>query len=151
MNSAFKRGIVFYSRIFLGIVFILSSMGKITDVKGFSVLVADYNLLPSFFVLPFSYILAWTEFFSGVFLLLGYGIPYLGIVVSGMMMMFITVVIITLVRGADIDCGCFDIPLFGSNKIGYHTLIRNIIFLLMSFSLIFLYKKEIDQPKKEGI
>jgi len=58
-------------RIILGILFIFSSSLKFPNLKGFSVIVAGYGLLPRFLVKPAAYTLPFIEFFVGWWILSG--------------------------------------------------------------------------------
>lgn len=143
-KTILSRSAVFYFRLFLGLVLVMSSLGKLADIKGFAVLVSDYHLLPNFLVLPFSYLIPWTEFTCGLLLLFGFRLQIIGTITTALIGIFTVAVGISLIRKLDIDCGCFDIPIpiFGPAKIGWHTVIRNVIFLAMALSLIFINPKK---------
>lgn len=136
MKNYFQRTFIFYSRIFLGIIFVLASLGKVTDVRGFAVAVSDYDLLPKILIMPFAIILSWTELICGILLIFGVALKWVGAVASGLMGIFLFTTTITFARGLEIDCGCFDVPFFGSPKIGWHTILRNVILLGISLPLM---------------
>ncbi len=125
-----------YSRIFLGAMFFLSSLGKVTDVKGFAVAVGDYKMLPESAALPFAYTLSWTELVLGVILLFGVRLKEAGILSVILTAVFLIAVSVSLARGLQIDCGCFDVPLFGPSTIGWHTVLRNIILVGLSLGIV---------------
>ena len=58
-------------RILLGILFIMTGALKLPNLKGFSVIVASYGLLPRRLVKPAAYALPIAEFFVGCWILSG--------------------------------------------------------------------------------
>ncbi|HOW29040.1 MAG TPA: MauE/DoxX family redox-associated membrane protein [Elusimicrobiota bacterium] len=137
MDSRFFKGLAFYSRIFLGIVFVWASIGKITDMRGFAVLVEDYRLLPVFLVTPLAFVLPWLEIFCGMLLLSGRFLRPVSAVVGGLLLIFVGAILVSIVRGLDIDCGCFEIPFLGSGKVGWFPVFRNVILLGLSAVVFF--------------
>ncbi|OGR81824.1 MAG: hypothetical protein A2902_06925 [Elusimicrobia bacterium RIFCSPLOWO2_01_FULL_64_13] len=138
MDSTAVRSAAFFSRIFLGILFIFSGIGKVIDVPGFAVAVSDYGILPAVLVRPFAFLVAWTELAAGLMLIFGAGVKWAAGTVAVLMGVFFIAAAVGLARGLDIDCGCFDIPLFGPSKLGWHVLARDAVLgglaLLVSFA-----------------
>ena len=145
MKTTILKAVGFYSRLFLGIIFVLAALSKVTDPKGFAVLVSNYGILPDGLVIPFSFLISWLELLCGMGLLFGFYLKVVGALTSGLMLIFLYATGMSLFRGLDIDCGCFNVPLFGSPKVGWHTFFRNLIFLAMSLPLIVLGKDDYER------
>jgi uncharacterized membrane protein YphA (DoxX/SURF4 family) len=145
MKGIAQKAAVFYARILLGSVFLLSGMEKVADVKGFAIAVGDYQILPAALTLPFAYCLSWTEVLLGLAMVFEVRLREAGALASLLMAVFMTAGGIAKFRGLDIDCGCFNLPLFGSPKIGWHTFARDMLFLALALVLIF-----IPLPKNEN-
>jgi uncharacterized membrane protein YphA (DoxX/SURF4 family) len=92
-------------RIIIGGVFIYSGAIKVMDVKGFARMVSQYGLVPDTFLAPVAYGLPVLEFVAGVGLI--FEVPWALTAISGMLIMFIGVLWYGVLRGLDIDCGCF--------------------------------------------
>jgi uncharacterized membrane protein YphA (DoxX/SURF4 family) len=92
-------------RIIIGGVFIYSGAIKIMDVKGFARMVSQYELVPNELLATVAYGLPVLEFLAGIGLI--FEIPWALTAISGMLVMFIVVLWYGVLRGLDIDCGCF--------------------------------------------
>ncbi|GBD89028.1 methylamine utilization protein MauE [bacterium BMS3Abin03] len=121
-------------RILLAFVFIYAGTEKISNPSDFSQSIANYKLLPIFLVNIFAIILPWIELVSGLLLLFGVAVKENSAIISFLLMIFIIAIVISLIRGLNIDCGCF-----GTNtgtKIGFTKLIENFVLLIFSFLLM---------------
>jgi uncharacterized membrane protein YphA (DoxX/SURF4 family) len=92
-------------RIIIGGVFIYSGAIKVIDVKGFARMVSQYDLVTDTFLAPVAYGLPVLELLAGIGLI--FEIPWALTAISGMLIMFIGVLWYGVLRGLDIDCGCF--------------------------------------------
>lgn len=96
-------------RILIGVVFVVSSMGKLfSPYQNFEYVIQAYQLLPSWAEVLTAQIFPWIELLVGVFTLLGL---WTGISLRGAMILFaifITVVGQALIRHLSLEnCGCF--------------------------------------------
>ncbi len=94
-------------RLVLGGVFVWAAVHKISDPGLFARDVANFQLLPTPLVYPLSLFLPWLELLAGVSLILGPAARGAAAAVAGMLVMFLVAVSLTLVRGIDVQCGCF--------------------------------------------
>lgn len=105
---AVKRILYHLARLILAVVFIYAGAVKAKDVTAFAGFVAAYQILPfalNYFVAA---TLPYVEFLAGVLLLLNVRVRPALAVIGGMNIVFIIALSSVLIRGLDIDCGCFD-------------------------------------------
>jgi uncharacterized membrane protein YphA (DoxX/SURF4 family) len=99
--------LVLVSRIFIGLLFIVSSLDKIVDPSAFSRSVANYGLFPFWMPAIIATILPWVELLCGFAVLFGVFLRGSSLLLSAMLAVFTLAVISALLRGLDISCGCF--------------------------------------------
>ena len=103
-----RQTLFLLGRLVLGGVFLYAGVLKALDVTGFAGQVAAYRLLPY----AYNYLVAATlptvEILCGVLLLLNLRIRPALLVTGGLNLVFMAALISVLLRGLDIDCGCFD-------------------------------------------
>jgi len=121
-------------RVVLGFVFIYAAVTKISDPEGFSQAIYNYKLLPLFLVNIFAIILPWIELSAGVLLVFGISVKENSAIISGLLIVFILAVLISLFRGLDINCGCFGTV--NGSKVGIQKILENIGMLVLGFILI---------------
>ena len=141
MNKSLKKFItskylVLFSRIVLGLIFVYSGINKIAYPGDFAWAVENYRILPLSLVNIFALIISWMEFLGGLFLILGVFTRGSSLVISGLLSIFIIAIVISLIRGLDIDCGCF-LPWDESSKVGLRKLIEDIVMLAMGLHIFF--------------
>jgi len=99
--------IIIIIRVFLGVLFIYASIHKILHPAAFAEAVSNYQILPGYLVNIFAVILPWLEIMVGICLVTGiflFGATTLGFL---MLLTFFGALAFNLVRGLNIDCGCF--------------------------------------------
>jgi uncharacterized membrane protein YphA (DoxX/SURF4 family) len=121
-------------RLVLGFVFIYAAITKISDPEGFSQAIYNYKLLPLFMVNIFAIILPWIELSAGVLLVFGISVKENSAIISGLLIVFILAVLISLFRGLDINCGCFGTV--NGSEVGLQKILENIGLLVSSLILI---------------
>ncbi|MEP0862509.1 MAG: DoxX family membrane protein [Ignavibacterium sp.] len=123
-----------FGRIVIAIVFIYAGAEKITDPKGFSQAIYNYKLLPIQTINFLAITLPWSEIISGILLLFGISVKENASIIASLLFVFIVAVALSLIRGLDIDCGCFGKgnPV-GWKKLGENTLMLIICIALMAF------------------
>ncbi|MFH1562560.1 MAG: MauE/DoxX family redox-associated membrane protein [Nitrospirota bacterium] len=142
LNSLWRfltnRYIVTIFRLFLGVLFVWASWDKILHPDQFAEAISNYKLLPNFAINLFAVVLPWIEFVTGLLLISGFQSKSSSFLILCLLTFFTLVIGITLLRGLDIECGCF-----GTNqgrKIALTTLIEDIFFLLMALQVFFCDK-----------
>lgn len=118
-------------RVVLGCVFIFASWHKIVQPAEFARAIANYQLLPQALVNPAALLLPWVELVCGVGLLSGLLRRGSALILSILLLIFITALAISLFRGLNIHCGCFSSAIrSGSNM--YMDILLDIALLAMS-------------------
>jgi uncharacterized membrane protein YphA (DoxX/SURF4 family) len=135
----------FVLRIVLGCVFIYASLDKIRHPDLFSEAVYNYQLLPEVAINLWAIWLPWLELLSGVLLILGLWVQGSVLVISGLLLVFLGALGINLARGLDIHCGCFTTQ--SAHTMTVLDLFRDALFLLLAFSLFWLYQIKSVQVK----
>lgn len=95
------------SRLVIGIMFIYASWYKIIEPASFAKSIWFYHLVPGYLINLMAVILPWLELLAGLALILGIFYEGAKIWSALMMVVFIVALTSTIVRGIDIDCGCF--------------------------------------------
>lgn len=95
------------SRLLIGGIFLYASLYKIIDPGTFARSIWFYHVVPGELINLVALILPWLELLCGLAVILG--IFYRGAVVWANLMTiaFMVVLLSTIARGLDIDCGCF--------------------------------------------
>ena len=124
-------------RILLGGVFIYASWHKIARPAEFAGLVANYQLLPRVLVNPTALLLPWLELMCGLALVSGLMARGSALIVAGLLTVFIGALTISLVRGLDIQCGCFSSS--GQGKINmYLDIGLDLVLLVLALAVLLL-------------
>jgi len=96
-------------RILLGVVFIWAGVPKIVNPQGFAEIVANYQLLPPVTVNLVAIGLPWVEALCGLLLISGRMVHGSALSVVALMALFTIVTAVNMIRGLDVDCGCFSV------------------------------------------
>ncbi len=104
-----NRKILTILRLTVAAAFIVASWEKILYPDAFADIVEGYKLLPIAVVPLVAVWLPWTELIAGVVLVVGAWTRAIGLLFSGLTVVFIVGIIQALARGIDIQCGCFSL------------------------------------------
>jgi putative oxidoreductase len=117
-------------RILLGGLFIYASLGKLFHPLDFARIVAGYQMIPEPLLALVAAILPFLEFIAGLLLLAGlWTVPAL-LWIGLLLLVFIVGIVQAMVRGLNIDCGCFSLASHEKN-LGLETLLRDAVLLLL--------------------
>ena len=122
-------------RICLGLMFIYASLDKIAHPEEFAKQIGYYKALPFGLENVLAIVLPWTELIVGICLIAGLLVDGATLLSIIMMRVFILAISQAMLRGIDITCGCFKVSA-DSEKLGLDTIIRDIIFLVMSYIVL---------------
>ncbi|NUM44519.1 MAG: DoxX family membrane protein [Anaerolineales bacterium] len=132
--------ILFFSRSFLGVIFFRAFFPKFRHPRSFAAAVQAYQLIPKSWVYPFALTLPWLELALGLLLLVGWQTRLAALTSAALLLLFLVAMGITLARGrkdpskANLDYGCSGKK--HTQKIGWKTITRNIILILLSLPLV---------------
>ena len=124
-------------RIFLGIIFIYASIDKIIDPLKFSDAIDNYHITPIQLNNLAALIIPWIELVVGVFLVLGIYVRGSSLIVISLLIWFIFILSQALVRGINVNCGCFNLA-EQVNDVNLRAdmikrIIEDVVFILMAF------------------
>ncbi len=124
------------ARIIVGLLFLVSGLGKLANRAEFVRAVEAYQLLPKSSLPIFGLALPLAELVTGIMMLAGVLNPIPAYAACGLFLIFIVAITINLLRGStDTPCGCFAGRL---EKISWTLVIRNL--MLTSLALLSLGK-----------
>ncbi|MBU2490287.1 MAG: DoxX family protein [Proteobacteria bacterium] len=92
-------------RLALALVFVVAGAAKISDPKAFAVLISHYGLVPDFLLAPAAVGLPLAEILLGLGLAGDIKGSLAG--VSALIVLFLFVLWFGILKGLDVDCGCF--------------------------------------------
>lgn len=109
-------------RLVLGAVFIYAAYTKLRQSwLLFALSIDSYQLLPQWAVLALARTLPWLELALGVLLIAGSWLRMTSLVADALLSLFFAVMVLSYVRGAGIDCGCFGV----GEPLSINTLVRD--------------------------
>tara|TARA_B100000959_G_C14829743_1_gene561375 strand:+ start:394 stop:834 length:441 start_codon:yes stop_codon:yes gene_type:complete len=109
MNFIKNINFILLSRLILGIIFIYASIDKIIDPHLFSDTIDNYHVTPYYLNNLAALIIPWIELVIGLCLLFGIFLNGASSIAIVLLVFFIFIIFQALVRGINIDCGCFDL------------------------------------------
>ena len=124
-------------RVGLGGMFVYSAWGKIADPGLFATAVMQYELLPETTVGLFALTLPMLEMLAGCVFVCTKWVREAALLTTGMLVMFVGALTIAVVRGLEIDCGCFGISAGGGKKELVLAIVRDLILLVPAIWLMF--------------
>jgi uncharacterized membrane protein YphA (DoxX/SURF4 family) len=135
--------ISFIFRIIIGGIFIIAGLAKISDPVRFIFTLREFRLFPEI-IIPFTALyLPWLEFILGLFIILGILHRTSSLILACLNMFFTVAILSVIIRGIEIDCGCFGLladKLKIPDTADMKAVIRNMIFIGMCM-YIFIVKK----------
>lgn len=137
-----NKYLILFSRFILGFIFVYAAVEKIADPDGFAVSISNYRILPVAMVNIFAIALPWLELITGILLIYGICTKENSFIIGNLMLVFTIMIMIAVLRGLDIDCGCFGTG--DAQKVGLIKIIENLILLIVSFNLFKVSKKSTD-------
>ena len=121
-------------RFFIGIMFIYACMTKIPYPVEFAKNVESYRILPYWSVNMVAVFLPWLELSCGLFLLIGLATRASAAVLTTIMGLFTLALLINVLRGSPITCGCFESV---GAQIGWYDVFRDLALMLMTAQIAF--------------
>ena len=127
-----NKYIIFVLRLAAGFFFIYAAQSKLFNTAGFAQAIRAYEIIPdSLSTLP-AIILPWIELYCGVLLLVGFYTRSSASLAVVLMILFTSNILIALLRGLDIDCGC-GASISGVDRVSWSKIIENSFIILILF------------------
>lgn len=147
MTSGMAAALSFVFRVVMGVIFLVSGLAKISDPYRFILTMREFRLFPEGMV-PFTAVyLPWLEFVVGLFILIGLLHRPSAVILAGLNLLFTAAIVSVIVRGIEVDCGCFGLvaDMLGlPDMADYKAVIRNVIFLLMNVQIMLSAKSALS-------
>jgi uncharacterized membrane protein YphA (DoxX/SURF4 family) len=133
--------IQFLFRLILGAVFIWAGVVKIAAPLDFAQDVANYQFFPEAVSFFLALILPWIEVLCGLLIIAGLMTRSSALILSVLLVGFLGLIVITMARGIDVECGCF-----GSlgRKVDFKLLLTDVGLLFLSLNVLFYRKPNRD-------
>lgn len=120
-------------------VFIFAGAEKIADPNHFAIAISNYRVLPLFSLNILAVTLPWLEVITGILLLFGISVKENSVIIGSLTGIFTTMVFIAILRGLNIDCGCFGTS--NAQQVGLLKIVENIGLILLSVHIYFFNNK----------
>jgi len=142
MNKAkILSTIAIITRLFLGFLFLYSALDKILYPAKFAEVIYNYRLLPVELLNICAMIVPWIEITIGITLLLGVWVTASALLLSGLTIVFIGLLLSAIVRGLNIECGCFSLDAEGS-LVSWKRIFEDVLILIGGIYLIWYQIKK---------
>ncbi len=133
-----KGAVLLVFRLIVGAVFIYSGVVKVLDPLAFAEQVRNYGTVGQNLAFLVAIYLPWLEALAGAFLVSGVLKKASAAIISSMLGAFIILVAVTMVRGLDVDCGCFGAL---SRRADWGLLLEDGVLLAMALAVLLAKKK----------
>ena len=144
MTDAVRKYLALALRIALGGVFLYAGSLKIADPAAFAGSIAVYKLIPTFGNYLVSATLPWIEVLCGILIIIGYRLRAGAVLVLLMNLVFVVALTSAIIRGLDIDCGCFRQG--GPKTSPWAALIRDLVLIAGTVVLLWLETRRTESP-----
>jgi uncharacterized membrane protein YphA (DoxX/SURF4 family) len=133
MQDTSKQYIFLTFRLLIGGMFLWAGAEKILKPFDFAVAIYNYRLFPGPLIGLAAAILPWVEAIAGLCLLTGFYTKGASAITSLLLVVFEGLIIISAVRGLDIDCGCFG----GVERtVGLQAILEDGLLLIVSVTVV---------------
>ncbi|MGE5431578.1 MAG: MauE/DoxX family redox-associated membrane protein [Syntrophomonadaceae bacterium] len=123
------------ARVALGVIFIIAGMEKISGPDAFARAIYDYKIFPEALINFFAVAIPWVEVVSGLLLVFGILARENAAIISSLLLMFIILVVISISRGLNIECGCFGTA--SGSRVGWQKVLENSGLLILGTYIMY--------------
>lgn len=134
-----NKAVLVAFRIVLGGLFVYAGAVKIADPLDFAQDIRNYRLVGQSLSFVAAVVLPWLEVLAGAFLVAGIWKRGAALVISGLLVFFIVLTLVTMARGIDVDCGCFGSL---SRKSGWGVVLEDLGMLYLGLCLLLAPPKQ---------
>jgi len=125
-------------RLVLGGLFVYAGVVKVVDPLEFAQNIRNYRLVGQSLSFMAAVVLPWLEILAGVALAAGIWKRASALIITGLLVFFILLTLVTIARGLDVECGCFGAL---SRKSGLGVILEDLGMLFMGLCLLFAPEK----------
>jgi uncharacterized membrane protein YphA (DoxX/SURF4 family) len=118
------------ARFVLAAVFLTAGVAKVSRRTEFADAVRNYDLVPERLSLVIGRLLPAVEVLLGAMLFAGIALPEAAAVTGVALLTFSAAIVVNLLRGREIDCGCFG--LIAEPTLGWTSVIRNLVLVTVT-------------------
>lgn len=136
MKSKIQKYFLEIIRFVLAFLFILAAVEKLKNPYAFALSIDAYQIFPEWITNISTFLIPWLEIFIGFGLLFKFKLKANLYLYLFLMVVFTLLVLIAMIKGLDIECGCYG---ESSTKIGLVKLFENI--LIIVFVLLIIKKQ----------
>ncbi|RMD97334.1 MAG: DoxX family membrane protein [Deltaproteobacteria bacterium] len=139
-----NRYLLLVSRLLLGGLFLFAAIPKIEDPARFAEDIRAYEILPYWAVNGSAILLPAIELLLAGCLILGIWTRSAVVGINALLLLFIGAIASTIVRGLEIDCGCFGEAVEEST--GWGVILRDLLFLALGLHILLFAPEEKAAP-----
>jgi uncharacterized membrane protein YphA (DoxX/SURF4 family) len=114
-------------QIAIGILMALAGMAKIGDLQSFAMQLHNFRILPVPVENLFAMTVPWIELLAALALIFGVRARAGALLVTALLSLFTVAVLVAMVQGLDIECGCFGTH--DSTRVGWAKIGQNLAML----------------------
>jgi len=117
-------------QIVIGVIFAWAALAKIGDAQGFAAQVHNFRIMPVAFENIVAVTLPWIELVAAMALVLNIRARSGALLVFAMLAAFTVAIVVALLRGLDIECGCFGTA--DASRVGFVKVLENMAMLAVA-------------------
>lgn len=131
-------------RLAIGFLFIYASLDKVFHPEKFALVIYNYRVLPYELVNLVAILVPWLEIAIGVTLILGIWLETAAFLLSALTFGFTILLISAIVRGLNIECGCFSLSETGS-LVSWRRVMEDILILACGLFILIRHLQSKDR------
>ena len=128
-----NRWLLLTARFVLGMVFVTAAIPKIARPDLFAASIEAYEMLPIAVINVLAVLIPWLELLCAIFLISGVRMRPSAAVLGGMLFVFIVAIASAVLRGLQINCGCFGEG--GGTPVGWGKVLEDVALLVPAWLL----------------
>jgi uncharacterized membrane protein YphA (DoxX/SURF4 family) len=133
-----NKTVLLVFRVVLGGLFVYAGVVKVLEPLDFAQNIRNYALVGQSLSFIAAIVLPWLEILAGACLVAGVWRRGAALIISGLLIFFIVLTVVTMVRGLDVDCGCFGAF---DRKAGWSVILEDLAMLTLGLCLLFAPRK----------
>lgn len=134
--------LILIARIIVGLMFIIVGVAKVANGAEFAEEIRNYQILPNFILNISAISVAWIELIAGILILFGIETKANALIILSMLIIFTTAVGIAMIKGLNINCGCYS--QIASQKVGFPKIFENLGLIILTFIILFSNNKKFN-------